>query len=286
MGLLREPFASRSEKEDESIYDFASRRFGSRLAEMFFDPMALGIFAGDIRKLSIRSCFRTLWEWEKREGSVLKGWFKNKKKGPSGLISLQGGLERLIFEVKKQLPIEIVTDCKIDSLDSFQSDRIISALPAYEISRLTGVPLDLPHRSIWVVHLGFRGQYLKKRGFGYLVPSRERESLLGMVWDSDIFGEEPHTRLTAMVREEVADPVLAALDALKYQLKINAAPDYLASFLAKQAIPQFEVGHDEKLAAFEKEVLRRYPHLLLTGNYFSGASLEACVQRSKVIIKY
>lgn len=293
VGLLREPFVKCGACEDESIYDFAARRFGARVAETFFDPMALGIFAGDIRKLSVRSCFRTLWEWERNEGSVLRGWFK-RKKGPSGLFTLKGGLERLILELKRQLPIEIVTDCKVESIGSevgtskgmFQADRIISALPAYEISRLTGILLDIPYRSIWVVHLGFDSRRLKKKGFGYLVPSKEKEPLLGMVWDSDIFGEEPQTRLTAMVREEAADPIKEAIGALRRHLKIGKTPDFISQGFAKLAIPQFEIGHDEKILRFEKEIADKFPHLLVTGNYLSGASVEACVQRSKHILKY
>jgi oxygen-dependent protoporphyrinogen oxidase len=288
---VREMFKKKRDLGDESIYDFASRRFGSKIARGFFDPLTLGIYAGDIYRLSIRSCFRPFWEWEQKEGSVIWGMLKKKKAEP-GLFSLKGGLERLIQELKKELPIRIVTNCHVQSLGEeivtsqgkFLADRVISALPADEISRLTQIALDVPYRSIWVVHLGFSQKLLKQKGFGYLIPTEEEEPLLGMVWDSEIFSSETQTRLTAMIREESKDPLGDALHALKCHLGIEGQPDYISFHLAFRAIPQFEVGHDEKIAQFEAEVSKRFPYLSLTGNYLNGASLEACVARSRLIV--
>ncbi|HAB98508.1 MAG TPA: protoporphyrinogen oxidase [Parachlamydiales bacterium] len=287
----REVFRKKGSGEDESIYAFAARRFGATVARRFFDPLTLGIYAGDIHRLSVRSCFRPFWEWEQKEGSVVRGMLK-KKRGEPGLFTLKGGLERLISELERQLPIRVVKNCYVEAFSSgvetsqgvFLADRMISALPANEISRLTGIELAIPYRSIWVVHLGFGARVLKKRGFGYLVPSEEGERLLGMVWDSEIFGEEKQTRLTAMVREESMDPVGDALGALKRHLEIEQRPDYVTYQLAEKAIPQFEVGHEEKMAHFEREAAKRFPHLSLVGNYWAGASLEACVARARLVV--
>jgi oxygen-dependent protoporphyrinogen oxidase len=294
IGALREICTSSRavSLQDESIEAFAKRRFGSKIAHLIFDPMTLGIYAGDIQKLSIRSCFQKFWEWERTDRSIVLKMI-TMKKGLSGLVTLQGGLETLIQELIRQLPIEIVTDCRVDSIGSkivtskgtFDADRVISALPAYEISRLTDVPLHLPYRSIWVVHLGFLQRHLKQKGFGYLVPSQEKKNLLGMVWDSEIFAGEEKTRLTAMLREESTHPVQDALDALRHHLKIDAAPDYVSSHFALQAIPQFEIGHEERMIVFEREVKKKFPSLLLAGNYFTGASLEACLERSRYLVK-
>jgi oxygen-dependent protoporphyrinogen oxidase len=61
--------------EDESIYDFFARRFSPEIAEQFIDPMVAGIYAGDIRQLSLRSCFPQLHRWEQEYGSLTKGMF-------------------------------------------------------------------------------------------------------------------------------------------------------------------------------------------------------------------
>lgn len=59
--------------DDESIYDFAARRFSPLVAERLLDPVASGIFGGDIRRLSVRSCFQMLYDMERSSGSVVRG---------------------------------------------------------------------------------------------------------------------------------------------------------------------------------------------------------------------
>ena len=291
---VREFFLPAASQDDESIHHFATRRFGSTMASLFFDPMTLGVYAGDAKKLSIRSSFPSLWQWEKKGSSLVKALW-NAPKGPSGLFTLHGGLERLITELNNQLPIYIKTNCAVESIEPtgvrtstgfFAADRIISALPAHEISRLTAIPFHLPYRSVWVVQMGLTGKHLPKKGFGYLVPSQEGEKLLGMVWDSEIFSGDTHTRVTAMVgdsannREEAS---LIATNALKNHLQVRADPEFFSCTLAQQAIPQFELGHHARLQAFQERCSALFPSLFLTGNYFSGASLEAAVHRSRYL---
>lgn len=55
--------------QDEAIYDFMARRFGVRTAELM-EPMVLGIFAGNIRKLSMRSCFPEIWDMAQARASI------------------------------------------------------------------------------------------------------------------------------------------------------------------------------------------------------------------------
>lgn len=255
--LLREPFISSSKVLDESIYDFAKRRFSAKIAEMFFDPLTLGVYAGDIQKLSIRSCFPALYKWEQELGSVIKGMFLSPKKA-KGLFTLKGGMETLIHALKNQLDIEIVHNCPVETIGEQEvlaggkkwvADRVISALP-----------IAVPHRSIWVINIAYREDVLSKKGFGYLVPTKESEPLLGCIFDSAIFPEEGGgTRITAMVRAEEKKPLDAALSALKRHLNIHNRPTYCSTFLAENAIPQLVVGC----------------------GYTEGISVDACIQRGK-----
>ncbi|NXB27659.1 PPOX oxidase, partial [Eulacestoma nigropectus] len=58
---------------DESAHAFACRRFGSEVADVAVDSLCRGVFAGDSRALSVRSCFPALFQAERRRGSVLLG---------------------------------------------------------------------------------------------------------------------------------------------------------------------------------------------------------------------
>ncbi|XP_066424445.1 protoporphyrinogen oxidase isoform X3 [Molothrus aeneus] len=58
---------------DESAHGFAQRRFGPEVAELAVDSLCRGVFAGDSRALSVRSCFPALFQAERQRGSVLLG---------------------------------------------------------------------------------------------------------------------------------------------------------------------------------------------------------------------
>ncbi|MBU6446616.1 MAG: protoporphyrinogen oxidase, partial [Verrucomicrobia bacterium] len=224
--LIRELFIAKGQKEDESIYDFAVRRFSRRMAELFFDPLTLGIYAGDMRTLSIRSCFPTLYQWEQQKGSILRGLFSLPKK-TGGLFTLKGGMESLIVALERQLHIDIVLNCPVEHIGQNEVYAGGKRWAAQKI--LSALPPALPSRSIWVVNLAFEGDVLSRKGFGYLVPSQEKESILGVVFDSAIFpeqGAKNQTRLTVMVRAEEAEPLAAALSALRRHLNLVYPPIY------------------------------------------------------------
>lgn len=294
--FLREPFIARGKEEDESIAGFATRRFNREIAELFFDPLTLGIYGGDMHKLSLRSCFPFLDRWEHKKGSLLLG-FLSQKRGEKGLFTLRRGMGSLIEELQKKLSIEIRFHCPVEALkrdgvlagEKWQSaNRIISALPAPVLGRLTGLWSDFPTISLWIVHMAYREKVLTKEGFGYLVPSREKEPLLGMVWDSSLFPrKERATRLTAMIRSggDAHRAQEIALDAARRHLGIAPPPSFIHPFYLSEAIPQFEVGYAKRLARFEADLKERFPSLVLSGNYLEGASVDACIRRARKVCK-
>jgi len=49
---------SRKRCEDDTIYEFIKRRFGSELADYAIDPLVRGICAGDAREISAGNSIR------------------------------------------------------------------------------------------------------------------------------------------------------------------------------------------------------------------------------------
>ncbi len=292
--LLREYFLPQKINDDESIYDFAKRRFGVKIAETLFDPLALGIYAGDIHKLSLRSCFPFLYELEKNHGSILKGMLSKKRsKENKGFFLLEKGMESLIQALHQQLDLDIHFNCKVESISKegvvtggkfWGANWIISALPGPEIGRLTKGWPDFPAASMWVVHAAFAGGLFTKKGAGYLVPTKEGEDLLGVVWDSSIFPQqEKHTRFTALLRDGCGETQAKtlALKSLRHRLGISADPLFLEAQHMKEAIPQFEVGYHERFAKFQAFLKKEVPILSLVGNYVDGASVDCCIRTAK-----
>lgn len=50
-----------------------------QLADYLIDPLCRGVFAGDAKTLSLRSCFPLLYNYEKEHGSLVKGALRAKK---------------------------------------------------------------------------------------------------------------------------------------------------------------------------------------------------------------
>ncbi len=248
--LIRSLFTSRTLPHDESIYDYASRRYGPKVAETLFDPLTLGIYAGDIRKLSMQRCFPSLY---------YKSKTKNKTKG---LFTIPSGMETLITALQKTLPIEIHLNCPIESI---QENQVLASGTLWQADHiLNALPPQLPTKSLWAVNLAYSTPVLPKKGYGYLVPTHAKETLLGVVFDSSIFPTQNspnETRLTALLRAEETHPLQTALNALRRHLSITARPTHTSAYLAQNAIPQFEVGCT-------------YPF---------GISVEACLERGKTL---
>ncbi|XP_074665253.1 protoporphyrinogen oxidase isoform X2 [Strix aluco] len=217
---------------DESVHAFAHRRFGREVADIAVDSLCRGVFAGDCRALSIRSCFPALFEAERRWRSVLLGLAlgSGKERGAeSGLSrraraerwsqwSLRGGMESLAealaaflrprgVELRCHAPLLRLRRCpdgrwQLTLADgTVTADHVISALPAAALAEVLpdeAEPLAqelrrIPAVSVAVVNLQYEGVTLPVTGFGHLVPSSEDASLLGIVYDSVAFPQHNGT---------------------------------------------------------------------------------------------
>ena len=276
---------------DETIASFATRRFGKYVAETLFDPLTLGIFAGDIHKLSISACFPELKAMEMDYGSLTRAFFKKKKeKKKRGLFTLRGGLQTLIDRLIEKGRGEIHLNTPLTSLSE---EKLILALPAPAVKGLFSGDGEIQQffdllegASITVVNVAYKKELLKKKEFGYLVPSSEKEKVLGVVFDSAIFPLQnqtrDETRLTVMLRE---GGVETALEGLQRHLGIQSEPIEIQLKEWKEAIPQYGVGHLKRVEMFEKHLKEKYPHIRCIGNYLHGASVNQCVHLSNLISK-
>lgn len=230
--LWKEWRTPKESKDDETIYEFISRRFNSHVAEKFIDPFVSGIYAGDIRRLSIRSCFPLLHQWEKEHGSLLRGMLKGKTKKKERLspfvqkmrkhsiFSFQEGMETLPRILAERLHHHLRFDCSVKSLEvfsdrvhletkqgeAFEADHVVFAASSDMVSNLllpsSGMQ-EWNRASVAVVNLAWNSKINPYEGFGYLIPSSENEQTLGIVWDSSVFPEQNkvahETRFTVMI---------------------------------------------------------------------------------------
>jgi len=217
--MLAEPLVPpRRSETDESVYDFAARRIGPEAASSLVDPMVTGVYAGDVRQLSLRAAFPRLHALEMDHGGLVRGMLARRKQstgGPSGpggrLTSFDGGMSAFIDALAGGLGEAVQTGRPATAIersdggwrvsaaggDPIACEAVALCTPTDVSARLLGplapaatAPLDaVPYAPAAVVAVGYRTIDLPRPldGFGYLVPSGEGRRVLGVVWSSTLF---------------------------------------------------------------------------------------------------
>ncbi|PKK85005.1 MAG: protoporphyrinogen oxidase [candidate division Zixibacteria bacterium HGW-Zixibacteria-1] len=240
--------------------------------------------------------------------------------GPAGrLTSFKNGLYTLIETMHEKYRNHIVTGRgvkKISYADNiytleFESggpenfDAVICAAPAYAATgmvsvmneELSRVLASIPYSSIAVVCSGYKKEDVAHdlAGFGFLIPRDQNVRILGSIWTSSIFsGSAPDgmVQFRTMIGG-ATDPQAAALSdgeladiahrELNDILGLSAQPGYLKIFKWSQGIPQFTIGHPERMEHLNK-ILDKYPGLQFAGNSYKGVSLNDCIVRSDEVV--
>jgi oxygen-dependent protoporphyrinogen oxidase len=132
------------------------------------------------------------------------------------------------------------------------------------------------------------------KGFGNLIPRTQGVRTLGTIWSSSLFaGRAPEGwQLLLNFIGGTLDPALAKLSeseivqAVHQDLKqtilrpdTKAEPKAIAVHVWDKAIPQYEIGHLQRLATVETE-LQKSQGLYISANFIGGVALGDCIKRS------
>ena len=132
------------------------------------------------------------------------------------------------------------------------------------------------------------------KGFGNLIPRTQGVRTLGTIWSSSLFaGRAPEGwQLLLNFIGGTLDPALAKLSepeiiqAVHQDLKktilrpeTKAEPKVIAVHVWDKAIPQYEIGHFQRLATIETE-LQKSQGLYISANFIGGVALGDCIKRS------
>ena len=72
--FLGEPFGNTHPPDhEESLAEFVQRKFGSAVLEYLVDPVIGTVFLSDSREMGMESAFPALVEWERTQGSLVRG---------------------------------------------------------------------------------------------------------------------------------------------------------------------------------------------------------------------
>lgn len=149
---------------------------------------------------------------------------------------------------------------------------------------------DIPHASVATLALAYPRQVLPRTlvGSGYLTPRTEGRPVKACTWVSAKWaGRAPDDASLIRVSFGGAgmdkiidlnddDLLRLAQEELRAVLGITAQPCFTRLFRWPQAMPQYELGHLERLDGIDA-CLDGYPNLALAGNAYRGVGLADCL---------
>lgn len=186
--------------------------------------------------------------------------------------------------------------------ETLEADGVVLTVPAMEAARQIAAfaPVaaarlrEIPFASTAVVTLAFRRDQVAHplQGSGFLVPRKEPFPLTGCTWSSSKWpGRAPEgfVLLRAFLRgeenreaieEEDSVLIRRSVEALRSLLGLRGDPVRAWVHRWPQGMPQYTVGHLERLQAME-EALRAFPGLLLTGASYRGIGIPDLIRQAR-----
>jgi oxygen-dependent protoporphyrinogen oxidase len=192
---------------------------------------------------------------------------------------------------------------RLDGGESLEADRIVLAAPAFAAGDLLA-SMDpalaaelraIEYVSTATISLAYPNSALTRPldGYGYVIPRREGRQALACTWTSTKF---PHRAPQgyALVRVfagragqeneihwEDAALLELAKDELRQTLGLTSEPELWRVFRWERAMPQYNLGHPERLERIEA-ALERWPGLALAGAGYYGIGLPDCIRSGEL----
>ena len=217
--ILLEVFNNKkNNQQDESVHDFFERRFNSEFADYVINPFIAGTYSGNPEKISLKHAFPSLFEIEKKYGSLTKGfWKKNKSdfKIKRKIISFKNGLFDLINALSIKFKDKIKYKSEITSIfhknnkifieynyegkiQSEEFDKVILTVPTYKLKNIAFIEKlskdiniinKIYYPPLTTVTLAYKNTSFNQKidGFGILIPKKENMNILGVLHLSSMF---------------------------------------------------------------------------------------------------
>ena len=202
---------------DESLGGFLERRVGTEVMRRIAEPLLAGIYAGDLKKLSLQATFPQFAESERKHGSLIRGMLANRKataaattakaKGGTfltfkgGLGSMVEALDKALEGTERRLGIKVSSialaesryEVLLENGERLPADRIIVTAPAFAAADMLAPLVDsselrtIRYVSVANVVLAFdKAKFgLEFDGSGFVVPRSEGLHITACTWTSN-----------------------------------------------------------------------------------------------------
>jgi len=305
----------RTEEGDEPLGGLLRRRIGDEATDSLVAPLLGGLFAGDVDRMSARATFPELVEWERRQGSLIRGARAAARAAtgdgapPPMFLRPRGGMPQLTDALTAFLGDRMRCDMTVDAVEragagyaihagetELVADSVVFAAPAFATADLledlapeaARALRSIPHVSTGVVHLIYpegTGDRLPESS-GFVVPQGKLAmtacTLVSRKWPDRAFGDRAVVRcfvggsgaedILDQPDDAIAEGVARQLAAI---LPLPAEPAAWRLVRWPRSMPQYEVGHLDRVAAIERALP---PGTFLVGPAYRGPGIADCVR--------
>lgn len=186
----------------------------------------------------------------------------------------------------------------LENGERLEADAVILAAPAHATAylvvgfdpKLAQALQGIPYASTVTVSVGYPLRDIPRplNGYGYIIPKAEGRSILACTWTSTKFphrAPEGYGLIRAFIGRAGDDDVLnrsdeallrMVRDELRETLGITTAPMVQRIFRWPKAMPQYTLGHLERLAVIDRR-LAQQPGLFVAGNAYRGIGIPDCI---------
>jgi protoporphyrinogen/coproporphyrinogen III oxidase len=233
---------------------------------------------------------RSIFETHKSGlGIIVEAIVKNLQEARVDLLLNTG-----VKEVEK---IDNIYHLTLEDGTTLKVDKVIFATPAYATGKilkeaepkLASLLSQIEYVSTATVSLAFRKKEIAPlKGYGYIIPQNEDSKALACTWTSTKWDNRAHEDYVLMrffvgrIQDANALPndeqtlINIAKEELRSTMGINLEPSYSWVFRWDKAMPQYNLGHPERLGKIEKE-MGTLPNIALAGNGYCGIGMPDCI---------
>ncbi|MGA2269093.1 MAG: protoporphyrinogen oxidase [Bryobacteraceae bacterium] len=321
--LLRAP---RPKPGDESVAEFIEEHYGAEALDYLAEPLLSGVYGGNPSQLSVTSVLPRFVELANQYGSLTRGVLAVRAKAGRDrhatplFRTLKGGLGQMVDAIAANIRGKVeVRQCRAQTIeragagfriradgDWLEADRMVVACEAHSATALLGgvdarlaeLLGTVPYSSSMTVALGFDAADLARppgappRGFGFLVPKKERRRLVACTWAGTKFSYRvPEGTVVARcflggmedagVLDESDEAIVAAATRELQEIAgVTAQPRFTRIARWPRSMAQYTVGHPQRLAEMEARAAS-VPGLYLAGNAYQGIGIPDCVRMGR-----
>ena len=304
---------------DESVASFVRRHFGEEVLRTLGAPLLSGVFGGNVETLSVRAVMGPFVAMQREHGSLIAALqSRSGTPGASLFTTLRSGLGTLVDRMVATVPAEWVRrNTAVSSIERWETgwrvglkgngtrefDAVMLAAPVDEARRMM-MPLDseaaalmqMESSSAVVVAFAFAGDFKLPEGFGFLAPEGSGSRLLACTFVDQkfaervpeggrllraFFGGTAAERMTRCGNDEVA-----AIARMELARVLGPLPDAQLTVVRRwpRSLPQYGVGHLERMAALQERVAA-LKGLHLLGNGYRGVGLPDLVRDARAAVR-